>query len=68
MLERGFIMKNLTEKQIERVNEVFEDLYYGEYEEIETIEDKIEAIEQYYESAGFDIGTNEEKFWSFLGL
>ena len=61
-------MKNLTKDQIERINEVFEDLYYGEDEGIETIEDKIEAIEQYYEAAGFDIGKSDENFWRFLGI
>ena len=63
-------MKNYTKEQIERINEVFEDLYYGEDlgEEFSSIEDKREAIKQYYESAGFDIGKSDENFWRFLNI
>ena len=57
-------MGNLTNEQIERINEVFEDITSGKDfgEEFESIEDKIEAIEQYYSSAGFDIKTEEDLF------
>jgi hypothetical protein len=63
-------MENLTKEQIERINDVFEGITYGEDfgEEFESLEDKREAIEQYYEAAGFDIGTSDEKFWRFLGV
>lgn len=63
-------MKNLTNEQIKRINEVFEDITLGEDmgEDFASIEDKIEAIEQYYECAGFDISESDEKFWRFLGL
>lgn len=66
-------MKNLTKKQIERINEVFDSLYGDELTEeemkdFESIEDRREAIEQYYESAGFDIGESDENFWKFLGI
>lgn len=60
-------MKNLTKEQIERINEVFEDIYYGEDEGIETIEDKIEAISQYYDCAGFEIETEKDLF-KLLGI
>lgn len=66
-------MKNLTKEQIERINEVFDSLYGDEFskeemEDFESIEDKREAIEQYYEAVGFDIGESEENFWRFLGM
>ena len=63
-------MKDLTNEQIKRINEVFEDITLGENlgEDFASIEDKIEAIEQYYEGAGFDISESDEKFWRFLGL
>lgn len=57
-------MKNLTEEQIERINEVFEDITNGEDlgKDFESIEDKIEGIWQYYDCAGFDIATEEDLF------
>lgn len=65
-------MKNLTEEQIERINEVFESIGGGQLTEEETIamygsntislEDKIEDIWQYYDCAGFDIATEEDLF------
>lgn len=59
-------MKNYTNEQIERINEVFEDITNGE--NFESIEDKREAIEQYYEGAGVDISKSDESFWRFLGI
>jgi len=63
-------MRNYTKEQIERINEVFEDITFGEDfgEEFSSIEDKREAIEQYYSSAGFDIDKSDENFWRFLGV
>lgn len=63
-------MENLTNEQIEKINEVFEDITFGEDfgEEFSSLEDKREAIEQYYEAAGFDIGKSDENFWRFLGI
>lgn len=65
-------MKNLTNEQIEKINEVFESIGGGDLTEEETItmygsntislEDKIEDIWQYYDCAGFSIGTEEELF------
>lgn len=70
-------MKNLTNEQIERINEIYDSLY-GDLSEEELIamygtnaislEDKIEDITQYYEAAGFDIGKSEENFKRFLGV
>ena len=39
----------------------------GYEKEFETLDDKIEAITQYYESAGFDFKT-ENDVLSFLGV
>lgn len=58
-------MENLTKEQMERINEVFEDITCGE--EFESIEDKIEAICQYYDCAGFEIETEKDLF-KFLGI
>jgi len=60
-------MENLTNEQIEKINEIFEKLFLGENEGIETIEDKLEVLEQYYSSAGFDIRTEEDLF-KFLNI
>jgi len=57
-------MENLTNEQIERINEVFADITCGEdfAEESESLEDKIEGIWQYYDCAGFDIKTEKDLF------
>ena len=43
-------MNNLTNIQIERINNIFKNIYNGYEKEFETLDDKIEAITQYYES------------------
>lgn len=60
-------MNNLTNIQIERINNIFKNIYNGYEKEFETLDDKIEAITQYYESAGFDFKT-ENDVLSFLGV
>lgn len=60
-------MENLTKEQIEVIEGIFESVYYGEEEGIETIEDKIEALFQYYDSAGFGIKTEQDLF-RLLGI
>ena len=60
-------MNNLTNIQIERINNIFKNIYKGYEKEFETLDDKIEAITQYYESAGFDFNTDDDLF-NFLGL
>ena len=60
-------MNNLTNIQIERINNIFKNIYKGYEKEFETLDDKIEAITQYYESAGFDFKTDDDLF-NFLGL
>ena len=63
-------MRNYTKEQIERINEVFEDITFGEDfgEEFSSIDDKREAIEEYYAGAGFDIDKSDENFWRFLNI
>ena len=53
-------MNNLTNIQIERINNIFKNIYKGYEKEFETLDDKIEAITQYYESAGFDFKTEND--------
>lgn len=60
-------MENLTKEQIERINEVFDSIGGEEMQEIESLEDKIEAISQYYDCAGFEIETEKDLF-KFLGI
>ena len=60
-------MNNLTNIQIERINNIFKNIYKGYEKEFETLDDKIESITQYYESAGFDFKT-ENDLLSFLGV
>ena len=60
-------MNNLTNIQIERINNIFKNIYKGYEKEFETLDDKIEAITQYYESAGFDFKT-ENDVLSSLGV
>lgn len=57
-------MKNLTLEQIEIINDIFENISFGEdfNGEFETIEDKIEGIWNYYDCAGFDIKTEQDLF------
>ena len=68
-------MNNLTNIQIERINNIFKNIYKDSEEleiiknkeDSETIDDKLEEITQYYESAGFDFNTDDDLF-NFLGL
>ena len=68
-------MNNFTDTQKGRINYIFENLYkdseeleiIDNKEEFETIDDKLEEITQYYESAGFDFYTDDDIF-NFLGL
>ena len=66
-MKDGIIMNNLTNIQIKRINNIFKNIYNGYEKEFETLDDKIEAITQYYESAGFDFKT-ENDVLSFLGV
>lgn len=70
-------MENLSNEQIEKINEVFESIEGEELTKEETIamyssntislEDKIEYIWQYYDCAGVRIGA-EEGLFDFLGI
>ena len=67
-------MKNYTEKQIEKINEVYKGLYDEDSTEKTSIpnedislEDKIHEIWTFYECAGFDIKTDDD-FCRLLGL
>lgn len=60
-------MKNYTKEQIERINEIFDSIGGEEIQDIESLEDKIEAIWQYYECAGFGIKTEKDLF-ELLGI
>lgn len=68
-------MNNFTDTQKESINYIFENLYKDSEEleiiknkeDSETIDDKLEEITQYYESAGFDFNTDDDLF-NFLGL
>lgn len=63
-------MENLTEEQIKRIESEYESIISeglcDDWED-ESLEDKYEAIWQYYDCAGFDLKT-EDDFWKLLGM
>lgn len=57
-------MENLTKKQIEKINEAFDSIGGEELseKEMESIENKIESLWQYYDCAGLNIETEKDLF------